>query len=284
MQEYIKQFKIYLQEKDSSPETIKAYISDIKKFIKWYQEAEGSLPDIRAVGSLDIAEFKRHLLDKNQKPATINRAIASLSAFFSWLNVPNPTEEIKFLPEVKTAPKALERKEVLSLIRSVMSSGKPRDAAIVALLLHTGVRVSELCALTVDDVVLKDRTGHIVVRSGKGSKRREVPLNSTARSALKRWLDVRGGSPGFLFTGKGSGSLTPRAVEQLLKKYSSRAGLEQITPHTLRHTFCKSLIDAGEPLDRVATLAGHENLNTTAKYTRATGRDLQKAVERLAWE
>ncbi len=185
---------------------------------------------------------------------------------------------------VKTAPRALERKELLALIRSVRASGKPRDVAIGTLLLHTGLRVSELCALNVDDAILKERSGHVIIRSGKGNKRREVPLNSTARSALKEWLEVRENNSKALFTGKGSDSLSPRAVEYLIKKYSSRAGLENVTPHVLRHTFCKSLVDTGESLDRVAILAGHENLNTTAKYTKATGRDLQNAVEKLAWE
>ncbi len=101
---------------------------------------------------------------------------------------------------------------------------------------------------------------------------------------LREWLDERGDAPGSLLNGKNSDSLSPRAVEQLLAKYSAEVGLERATPHTLRHIFCKSLVDAGESLDRVVTLAGHENLNTTVKYTKATGRDLQKAVEKLAWE
>lgn len=284
MHELLKQFKVYLQEKDSSVNTISAYLSDLKKFAEWYRQTEGSYPDMRSVGPLDLAEFKRHLVGKNQKPATVNRAITALSVFFGWLGVPNPAEGIKLLPEVKSAPRALSRKELLSLIRAVQSSGSIRDVAVVTLLLHTGVRVSELCALTLEDVVMRERSGRIVVRSGKGNKRREVPLNSTARSAVTEWLKIRGDAPGALFTGRKGSSLTPRAVEYLLKKYSSKAGLENVTPHVFRHTFCKSLVDAGEPLDRVATLAGHENLNTTAKYTKATGRDLQKAVEKLAWE
>ncbi len=99
MKELLEKFRIYLLEKDSSLETIKAYISDVKKFIKWYVQTTGTCPDMRSVGLLDIAEFKRHLMDRNQKPSTINRAIASLSAFFKWLGAPNPAQEIKFLPE-----------------------------------------------------------------------------------------------------------------------------------------------------------------------------------------
>jgi integrase/recombinase XerD len=284
MQELLEDFKGHLQKKDFSGETIRAYLGDLRKFMGWYRGTEGALPQAHAVGPLDIAEFKRYLLSKNQKPSTINRALIALSSFFNWLQIDNPAAGVKSVPEVKTAPKSLGRKEMLSLVRTVGASENPRDLAIVTLLLHTGIRVSELCGLVPEDIFIKKRSGYLVVRSGKGNKRRKVPLNSTVRSALQKWLQTRGNKSGALFTGKRSDSLSPRAVEYLLQKYSLKAGLEKVTPHTLRHTFCKSLIDAGESIDRVAVLAGHENLNTTSKYTRATEKDLQKSVERLSWE
>ena len=255
MQDLMEQFKAHLAEKDSSPETIRGYLSDLRKFVKWYQETEGKPPCMRSVGALDLAEFKRYLMKGGQKPATINRAVLSLSAFFNWLGGPNPAGEIKLLSEVKAAPRSLGRKEMLSLVRAVRSSGKARDMAIVTLLLHTGIRISELCALTPEDVIINERSGHITVRFGKGNKRREIPLNSTIRSTLKEWLDVRGNGPGALFTGKRGNSLSARAVEYLLENYSHNSGMERVTPHVLRHTFCKSLVDAGESLDRVAVLA-----------------------------
>ncbi len=281
----LNQYKIFLQEKDLSAQTIRGYINDLRKFINWYQETEGELPCTNNIGPLDLVEFKRYLQNKNQKPATINRAIMALSSFFGWcieqghLNH-NPAINIKLLPEVRTAPKSLSRTEQLSLMRSVQSSGKVRDIAIITLLLHTGLRVSELCSLTTDDIIIRERSGHLIVRSGKGNKRREVPLNSTARTALKEWLKVKKES-GSLFTGKGSDSLSSRSVEYLIDKYSYQARLEKITPHVLRHTFCKSLVDAGESLDRVALLAGHDNLNTTARYTMATCKDLEKSVGKI---
>lgn len=159
------------------------------------------------------------------------------------------------------------RTEQLALMRAVQSSGKVRDIAITTLLLHTGLRVSELCSLTIDNVTVIERSGHLVIRSGKGNKRREVPLNSTARVALEEWLDARGNGSVSVFTGKQSDCLLSRAVEYLIVKYSYNARLGRITPHQLRHTFCKLLLDAGESLDRVALLAGHDILNTTMKYT-----------------
>lgn len=289
MYDLIFEFEVHLREKDASPFTVRAYLSDLKKFIKWYRDTVGELPEVGVVGPLDIAEFKRHLQNRKQKPATINRALRSLKTFFKWAVEKgridrNPAGDIKPVSEVKNAPRALGRKEQQALMRAVRKSGRERDIAIITLLLHTGLRVSELCALNIDDVTIKERSGHIIVRSGKGNKYREVPLNLTARRALSEWLDIRGNGPGPLFPGKKNRHMTVRNVEYMISKYAYEARLESVTPHVLRHTFCKSLVDAGESLDRVAVLAGHADLNTTAKYTRPTRKDLQDSVDRLAWE
>lgn len=289
MYDLISEFEIYLREKDASSFTVRAYLSDLKKFIKWYWDTVGELPEVGVVGPLDAAEFKRHLQNRKQKPATINRALRSLKTFFKWAVVKgyidqNPAGDIKPVSEVKNAPRALGRKEQQALMRAVRKSGKERDIAIITLLMHTGLRVSELCALNIDDVTIRERSGHIIVRSGKGNKYREVPLNLTARRALKGWIKIRGNGPGPLFPGRGGRHITARNIEFMISRYAYDARLENVTPHVLRHTFCKSLVDAGESLDRVAVLAGHADLNTTAKYTRPTRKDLQNSVDKLAWE
>jgi integrase/recombinase XerC len=285
----IPEFEQYLKEKDSSQRTVEAYLADLKKFIKWYQETAGELPEAASVGPLDIAEFKRHLQNRGYKPATVNRILQSLKIFFSWAEEAdvakdNPAGGIKMIPVVKSAPRSLESKERQALMRAVYRGGKERDIAIVTLLMHTGLRVSELCALTLDDIKLRERSGYLTIRSGKGNKYREVPLNLTARKALKNWLAVRGDDPGPLFPGKTGRAMSIRNIEYMIEKYAYNARLEDITPHVLRHTFCKALVDAGESLDRVAELAGHSDLNVTARYTRPTRRDLQKSVDKLAWE
>jgi integrase/recombinase XerC len=285
----IPEFEQYLKEKDSGQSTVEAYLTDLKKFIKWYQETAGELPEAASVGPLDIAEFKRHLQNRGYKPATVNRILQSLKIFFSWaeeagIAKDNPAGGIKMIPVVKSAPRSLEPKERQALMRAVYRAGKERDIAIVTLLMHTGLRVSELCALTLDDIKLRERSGYLTIRSGKGNKYREVPLNLTARKALKNWFAVRGSDPGPLFPGKTGRAMSIRNIEYMIEKYAYNARLEDITPHVLRHTFCKALVDAGESLDRVAELAGHSDLNVTARYTRPTRRDLQKSVDKLAWE
>ncbi len=193
----------------------------------------------------------------------------------------DPTEGVKRLPEQKQPPKWLSRKELGALIRAVQKHGSKKEQALVMLLLHTGLRVSEAVSLRVQDVVIRERSGHVAVRQGKGGKYREVLLNATARRILGEYLATLQGD--WLFPGKNGGHLTARAAQKALEKYGRLAGVE-VTPHRLRHTFCKMLVDAGEALDRVAVLAGRGNLNVTARYTRPGVQDLERAVEKIAWE
>lgn len=132
-------------------------------------------------------------------------------------------------------------------------------------------------------LIKTERSGHVVVRSGKGGKRREVPLNSTARSVLADWIANKGDNEP-LFPSQKGGHLSVRGVEYLVEKYAYDARLENVTPHILRHTFCKSLVDAGESLDKVRIMAGHKSLNTTVKYTGPTRQDLQRSVESISWQ
>jgi integrase/recombinase XerC len=286
-------FETYLKEQDASPASIAGYLSDLKKFARWYEATTGKPPQPGRVISLDIIEFRGYLQNAKQKAATINRALASLSIFFSWAigigDVSNnPVSGVKYLKQEKTAPKWLDKYDQSALLRAVMDRKKPslRDFAIITLLIHAGLRVSESCRLDLGDVTLLERSGSAQIL-GKGNKYRDVPLNITARKALKDWLDKRGNAPGPLFTSqKKGGRLTPKDIQLLITRYAAHIMGDgaNVTPHTLRHTFCKALIDRGVSIDQVAALAGHGNINTTARYTKPSQKDLQRAVQKTAWE
>jgi integrase/recombinase XerC len=278
-------FKNSLLARGLSPGTAEIYSGHLRRFFTWVEGTYGE-PDPAAVTPLDVADYKRHLQNKNRKPATVNNALDAIGSFFAWAREAgivqaDPTEGVKRLPEQKPVPKWLSRRELGALVRAVQKYGSRRDQALVTLLLHTGLRVSEAVSLRVQDVVIRERSGHVVVRQGKGGKYREVPLNATARRIIGEYM--AGLSGDWLFPGKNGGPMTRRAAEKALAKYARLAGVEA-TPHRLRHTFCKMLVDAGESLDRVAVLAGHENMNTTARYTRPGRADLEAAVEKIAWE
>jgi integrase/recombinase XerC len=152
---------------------------------------------------------------------------------------------------------------------------------VVVVLLNTGLRASELCGLKLSDLELSERRGRLHVR-GKGDKARTVPLNAGVREALREWLSVRpAAADDRLFIGR-RGPLTPSGVWRIVTKLARRAGLEDVHPHALRHTFATRLLrEAGADLVTVAELLGHESVNTTARYTRPSEKDLQAALERL---
>ncbi|MFZ5898007.1 MAG: tyrosine-type recombinase/integrase [Bacillota bacterium] len=279
-------FESYLRGRGLSRGTVDIYQGHVRRFLAWVEGTYGE-PDIAAVTPLDVADYRRYLLNGGRKSATVNNALDALGAFFAWARETgqveaDPTDGVRRAREEKGAPRWLTRREVGALVRAAQKYGSRRDQLLVILLLHTGLRVSEAVALRVDDVTIRERSGHVIVRRGKGDKYREVPLNVTARKAISDWLAAHPGGP-WLFPGRQDAPLTRRAAEKALASLGRLAGVD-VTPHRLRHTFCKLLLDAGVSLDHVAALAGHGNLNTTARYTRPGVDDLERAVERLAWE
>lgn len=277
-------FQNHLLGRGLSPGTVAIYLGHLRRFSSWVEGTYGDF-DPAAVTPLDVADYRRYLQGRNRKPTTVNNALDAIGSFFTWaegagLVQTDPTEGVKRLKEQKSAPKWLSRREVGALVRAVQKYGNKKEQALVTLLLHTGLRVSEAVSLGAADVIIRERSGYVVVRRGKGGKYREVPLNVTARRVLGEYLsDLKGE---WLFPGK-SGPMTRRAAEKVLAKFARLSGVE-VTPHRLRHTFCKMLADAGEGLDRIAMLAGHENLNTTSRYTKPGMADLEAAVGKIAWE
>ena len=180
------------------------------------------------------------------------------------------------------APRWLDRKEQLALLRAVRRRENKRDIAIIQTLLGTGLRISELAALEISDVATGERSGWLTVRYGKGNKARRIPLNLQTRRELGAYLEARSEeeeeSP-RLFLGQ-RGPLNEAGIHYLVKKYAYQAQLEDVTTHTLRHSFAKNLVDAGVPLDQVAMLLGHESLDTTRIYTQPSEQDLELAVRK----
>ncbi len=271
-----------------SPHTRQAYRADLRVFADWFAVTNGEPMRAAVVTPTDIRTFRAYQqVNRGLKPATVNRRLSTLRRFFHWAEATgrvahDPTDGIDGVAAAPSPPRWLDRKALGRLTRAVERYGSLRDVAIIQLLRQTGIRVGELCALTLDDVHIKERAGKLVVRAGKGNKYREVPLNLHARKAVDRYLDD--GRPVTkheqVFIGQ-RGPLTERAVQIILRKYADMAGLEGVTPHTLRHSFGKLLVDEGEQITVVAALLGHENLKTTMVYTQPGREDLEAAVGKL---
>ncbi len=284
----VERFLQDLERQEASPKTRASYRLDLLQFAAWFARTVGEDFSPEAVTQTDVREYRGYLLNvEKRQPATVNRRLAALRRFFQWAKAVGlakelPTDNVKGVASSARAPHWLEKRQVDRLIRTVEQHGSKRDQAIVKTLRHTGIRVSELCSLTLDDVEISERKGTLTVRSGKGGKFRILPLNRDARQAIDAYRDVRAQvSDARLFIGQRGQGISSRAVELLVTKYARLAGLEDVTPHTLRHSFGKHAVDAGADLVSVAALLGHQRLDTTAIYTTPSQRDLERVVARL---
>src|SRR5919199_2796842 len=270
--------------------TVTTYTSDLVSFSRWFTDSTGEAFRASAVTPSDILDYKAHLRTaQRRQAATVNRRLAALRKFFLWAQATSriaelPTATVKGVPAAPRAPKSLPKRDVDRLIREAQKSSK-RNLAIVQLLRHTGLRVGELCNLRLSDIRTSERKGSVLVRSGKGDKDRTVPLNHDVREALEAYLKVRPDSADdHLFLGQRGEPLQTDGVQLIVRKRARRAGLEKVTPHVLRHSFAKHVLDAGADLATVSRLLGHERLETTAIYTEPTAADLEEAVARLERE
>ena len=282
-------FRDHLVSAGKSPHTIEAYTRDLKLFAEWFEQTNARQLTPKRITPIDVRQYRGHLLTvRKNKPATVNRKLASLSAFCQWalregLIPADPTDQISSIEEVRPAPKWLDKNEQYALLRAVQERGRKRDIALITLMLNTGLRVSEVSGLRTSDIRISPRKGSLTVREGKGEKYRTVPLNADTRRALKDYLrgddreDAR-----HVFLSQRGGPLQPSGIYYLVNRYAYDARLEDVTPHTLRHTFGKNLVDAGVSLDRVAQLLGHESVDTTRIYTRPSQQDLQRDVEKIS--
>ncbi|MDP9366465.1 MAG: tyrosine-type recombinase/integrase [Chloroflexota bacterium] len=281
-------FLAALRREDAAPATVRNYAADLLAFARWFRDSTGEPFSARAVTPTDLRDYRGYLRTvERRQAATINRRLAALRRFFGWAKGAGkiaelPTEQVKGVPAAPRTPKALAKREVDRLTREAERHGNKRNLAILLTLRHTGLRVGELCNLRLGDVSISERKGEVLVRGGKGNKDRTVPLNHDVRQALASYKEVRPTvADDHLFVGQRGEPLKPQGVQEVVAKYARRAGLPAVTPHVLRHTFAKHVLDAGEDLATVQRLLGHERLETTAIYTQPTARDLEEAVRRL---
>lgn len=287
----LEEFEIWLREQDRSPVTVRGYLADLRAFAAWFEQTNGRSLRVEEVTPTDVREYRGWLQAvKRASAATVRRHLMALRQYCRWgisagRIERDPTARTKLPRKENLSPGWLTKQEQYRLLReaerAVGAADTPtrrrlavRDWALAVFLLHTGLRIAEVCALTLGDVQIGERSGWVAVRSGKGSKSRRVPLNAEVRRALNAWLEERKAGEGSVF------ELTPSGAYRRLAEMGRRAGVE-VHPHTLRHTLAKNLVDAGVGLHEVAALLGHSSLNTTRVYVTPGERDLERAIRML---
>lgn len=274
------------------------YPSDLRHFAAWYEAQFTQRTDEisasqtafapQVITTPALTRYRTYLQKElHQKPNSVNRALISLKRYCSWtmqkqLISYNPSTPFKLVGEEEHTPRHLEDEEEQALVAVVTNEGTPRDRVLIVLLLHTGLRAGEMCQLRRDQVKLGKRSGTLEV-IGKRNKHREVPLNATARKALEEYLSTLPFDSISLFpSGKTKAALSERALGYIIKKYTERAKLVDVSPHDLRHRFGYRMAES-VPLHRLAQIMGHDSLDTTRLYIQGTKHDLQQAVETIAW-
>lgn len=282
---YITNFLNYIKlHKGDSPHTLRAYKNDLEEFFNFAQfEPEKIEPVV-------IRGFISEQILKGKSKTTVARKLSTLRSFFSYLYSEgfikiNPARVVSSVKTKRAIPKFLTVDDAFKLVEAP-SEDKftvQRDRAILELFYSSGIRVSELCGLNLEDLDLRE--GLIKVR-GKGKKERIVPIGQKAKEALKKYLAIRqilrikkklslDETP--LFINNRGQRISDRQVRRIVEKYAKFIGvLEKIGPHTLRHTFASHLLMEGADLRVIQELLGHASLSTTQIYTHV---DLKHLIE-----
>lgn len=295
------QFSQWLTKKDSSPNTIKNYLSAVSGFFDWHVSNGGSIENI-VITVVDLRDW-RTSMESSYKPATVAVRIKAIKEFCEMmvdakLYDTNPAKNVKLPKIVQTAPKPLTKQQEgkLRRIASAVANNANlslfekrtaiRNHAIVMVAINSGLRISEICNLKVQHVVINPRSGSIQVNNGKGDKSRTIPLNADSRTALALWLDARaewlkelGIQTDACWVGK-TGSMSVSGIEYQYNRVASTAGVPTGI-HRLRHTCITRLVGNNVPLPVVQKIAGHSSIQTTMSYTEVTDEQMQSAIDKL---
>ncbi len=285
-------FANYLRyERNMSPETIRAYEKDLHQFLRYFSKDDGDPVNPAEINTLQIREYLAYLKEKNYEKTTVVRKLATIRSFYKCLLrkgfiAANPLADIPTPKVEKKIPHFLGTEEVEKLLNAPQGTGfQPvRDRAILETLYSTGLRVSELTSLNVEDI---DFTGEVIKARGKGRRERLVPIGSFAIGAIKRYVDLRAQvprinekDPNALFLNRFGDRLSSRSIRKIIDKYIKVTGLnEKTSPHTLRHSFATHLLNRGANIRLVQELLGHKHLSTTQIYTHITTDAVKRAYE-----
>ena len=272
-----------LQAQGYRASTVDSYEKDLATLSKWLKKQNLHILEL---SEEDLQRYKSWAYTTQQKrTTTVNRYLATIRRFFRWAQRigyrHSPPHVPKCFAQTPPCIRWLCTNQQRRLLRTLKRQQHTRNHSIILLLLNTGLRVSEICGIQWKDIQMTERGGAVCVRQAKGQRERTLPLNAAARAAIHQLgYDRNAGKKETLLQGQ-RGPLVTRSLQRIVRKHGRQADIENISPHSLRHTFCKNLIDAGVGLETVARLAGHAHIQTTRRYCEPAWKDLENAVTLL---
>ena len=274
MEEQLNLFFGFLEnEKKVSANTLQSYKRDLKQFEKYLEEKQENYSELTNEG---IKEYIKYMQEIGKKPSTISRGLASIRSFYQYetknkKTETDPTDGIQSPKIEKRVPSVLTSKEVALLLnqpKDVDLKGT-RDKAMLEFAYATGMRVTEIISLNVEDVNLE--TGYATCKNGK--KERTVPIGEMSLKALKEYIYnarntmIKNENEKALFVNVNGQRLTRQGFWKIIKYYKEQAHIEKdITPHVLRHSFATHLLQNGADLKSIQTMLGHSDILSTQIY------------------
>ena len=282
LKELIEEFLRYLLiDKGYSNNTIESYKRDLLSFLEFNKNK-----NVNDIGKEELKKYIKNLNDKKLNEKTISRHISCLKSFYKFLvidkRINENVSEVLFMPKTKKSlPKTLTEEEVFSLLDiKLVDNYSYRNKAMIELMYATGLRVSELINLKLQDV---DLINEVVRVFGKGSKERIVPLGEIAVISLKEYISkyrplmLKQYNNNYLFLNNHGNNMTRQGFFKIIKSIGKEKGIKsEISPHTIRHSFASHLLKYGADLRTIQELLGHSDISTTQVYTHITNEELKQ--------
>jgi integrase/recombinase XerC len=279
-----------LLRKNRAARTMEAYTRDLEQFGRYLSGAgEGRVfPKLRNASASDIRKYVLWLMmERRYKVVAVRRNLSTLRTFYTFLRreglrTDQPALDVELPKAEQRKPKVLRMPEVASMIKARVErpggrSLAPRDRAIIELLYGSGIRRAELAGLNLDDVDFGNRVAMV---TGKGNKRRMVPLTEASVTAMQSYLHERpASSDRAFFLSNRNARLGLRQVWQIVKDYAAKSGVDRATTHAMRHSFATHFIEGGGDLSSLQRLLGHANIATTQIYIDQSIAHLKKAFD-----
>src|SRR5271157_237982 len=281
-------FDTNLMETERSETTRKGYLSDLRDFTLWFKGRGQTPVSLNQISDESITDYSRFLQNERKlKASTINRHLVAISVFSNWVRCSGVAPEmgipkIHYLEHESVPPRWLEDREQ-SRLQDVIENDlrlaeirfhkrkvtRRRDACLASFILHTGLRLNETIQLRLEDLDLSKRQGKLWVNRNKGNER-VILLNAKARQDLETWLEVRPSTKNnFLWVAVENGQpaqLSSRTIQRILHRFGEEAGLPDLTPQALRHTYARNLVKAHASPKTIAASLGYKRVDIVQIY------------------